>query len=99
LASTEPIPRLTVEELIGKMPAAARADFIEWFRGKDLRKMLGPIVNSDIDMEKILSKDPSIRVTDDRPYNEYYLIRRLRDRAQGVAESFRSLPGALQKEM
>lgn len=99
LASTEPIPHLTIQELIGKMPAAARADFVEWYREKDLRKILAPIVNSEIHMEKILSKDPDIRITDDRPYNEYYLIRRLWDRAHGVSKGFRFLPGALQKEM
>lgn len=92
IASSDPIPRLTVEELIAKIPLRAQMDFMEWYQEKNLRKALAPIVNPKINLSKILSADPEIRITDDRPYNEYYLLRRLQDLYNGSLRTFKRLP-------
>lgn len=92
MASSQPIPELTAEELIARMPPAALADFTEWYQDKNLLNILAPMVNADVKLERILAADPEIRITDDRPYNEYYLLRRIRDLYQGSYRVFTRLP-------
>jgi spermidine synthase len=75
-ASMRPIPGMSAAQVEAKLPPAALKDIAEWTkRGvhADLEKFLG----SEIPFEKVLPPRPSIRITDDRPYNEYYLLRRM----------------------
>jgi hypothetical protein len=50
---------------------------MEWSKGGDLTKEFAEILASQIPIERILSRDPKVRITDDQPFNEYFLIRRL----------------------
>ena len=38
---------------------------------------LGEVVNHELSAEQLLSPNPIIRITDDRPLNEYFLLRHL----------------------
>ena len=59
------------------MPAAAQADLLRW-TSKDLRQVYSLIFAEEIDMSRLVSPDPRMVVTDDRPFNEYSLLRRRR---------------------
>jgi hypothetical protein len=59
------------------MPAAAQKDLLEWSPTADLPVCLERLVSQSTAVEDILYPDPEIRITDDRPYNEYFLLRRL----------------------
>ncbi|WP_431284859.1 hypothetical protein ACQW02_08620 [Humitalea sp. 24SJ18S-53] len=76
LASMRPIRVLTPEELLARMPEAARADLMEWFPGRTIEEVTAAILARRVSVRDILA-DPQAtpRITDDRPYNEYYLLR------------------------
>jgi spermidine synthase len=77
LASRHPLDHLTAEQLVAKMPHSARADLVEWCEDKDPVAFLRLILSKELDPRAFVG-DGVDRVTDDRPFNEYFLIRRLR---------------------
>jgi spermidine synthase len=76
LASQEPIPNVSAEEIAARMPAAAALDLVEWTPLRDLASYVNEVISKEIRIESALNADPSIRITDDHPYNEYYFLRR-----------------------
>jgi hypothetical protein len=83
LASTAPIPARTARELAGRLPPRADRDLTEW----------GPLSTAEEQFALVLANEVPADVTsdlrapaaptalrDDRPLNEYYLLRRLRGR-------------------
>jgi spermidine synthase len=77
LASMEPIEPLDAQQLVARMPEPAKKDLMEWNDHKDVAAYLEGVVTNEISMPSVLNPDPKIQVTDDRPYNEYFLLRRL----------------------
>jgi len=77
LGSMDPIPPLDGDALAARMPAGARQDLLEWESIKDAPAYLNLVVRREYSVSDCLNPDPSIQVTDDAPYNEYYLLRRL----------------------
>ncbi|MGA2279371.1 MAG: hypothetical protein ABSG80_03605 [Verrucomicrobiota bacterium] len=76
LASMEPIESLDAGQLTARMPERAKQDLLEWSDSPDVTAYLGRVVTNEIAIARILSPDPEIQITDDRPYNEYFLLRR-----------------------
>jgi spermidine synthase len=75
LASMEPIPVRTAQELAARLPAKAAQDLMEWSTAPDSATYLEEVVSQETPIERALNPDPHIRITDDQPYNEYYLLR------------------------
>ncbi len=78
LGSMEPIEQLDAGQLAARMPESAQKDLVEWAPGKTASSYLAEVLNYEYAVPMILNPDPSVQVTDDRPFNEYYLLRRLR---------------------
>jgi predicted membrane-bound spermidine synthase len=76
LASMEPIDPLTAQELAMKLPNAAADDLLEFSESRNLPAYLAQIVSKQFELEQELDPDPRVRITDDHPYNEYFLLRR-----------------------
>jgi spermidine synthase len=76
VASMEPIPNLSAEQVAARMPAAAGKDLLEWTRLKNLPSYLDEVLLKEIPVESALNPDARVRITDDHPYNEYFLLRR-----------------------
>lgn len=86
LASQKPIPVMTAAQMANALPERARADLMEW-RGMAAP---GPIIADAtplIMFERVLAGEESVQkisqafpnaspLSDDRPVNEYYLLRR-----------------------
>jgi spermidine synthase len=75
LASMEPIPQVSAAELVARLPAAAAKDLQEWNPGQDLTAWFGQVVANEYEAGRVVHPDPSVCITDDRPYNEYFLLR------------------------
>jgi spermidine synthase len=58
------------------MPAAAATDLLEWSSSEDLPTYLNGVLAHHFANAGALNPDLSVRITDDRPYNEYFLLRR-----------------------
>jgi len=76
LASMSPIQVLRAEELGERLPETARHDLLEWSNGMDVADYVRPVLLGEIPAERLLSSDRRIRITDDRPFNEYFWLRR-----------------------
>jgi len=82
-ASTSPIHIPGADEFVSRMPAAARLDLVEWNSGdhRDVRTFMKDVLKRRVAVETLLVQDPEVVITDDRPFNEYYLMRQARARA------------------
>jgi spermidine synthase len=78
LASMEPIVMFASESLAHSMPTDAAEDLLEWSASRDLSAYLQQVLSKPVPVKEMLSPDPKIRISDDHPYNEYFLLRRLR---------------------
>jgi spermidine synthase len=78
VASMQPIRIPSPEEFIGRLPEDARRDLVEWNSGalKDPLVFIRDVLNREVPVEEFLRRDARAVITDDRPYNEYYLLRR-----------------------
>jgi spermidine synthase len=75
LASMEPIEKLSADQLVARMPENAKNDLLEWSRSKDAPAYVNIVLSHEIAISSVLNPDPAIRITDDQPYNEYFLLR------------------------
>ena len=78
IASEKPLTVPSAEELIARMPPAARKDLVEWEHGRSPRAEMQAILNDQIAFAPLLPPPGSHvpALSDDRPYNEYYYLRR-----------------------
>lgn len=79
LASQQPIANISATEITSKMPAAAAIDLLEWEHAETLVDCVQQVLRNEMPVEWALNPHAQIPITDDRPYNEYFLLRRWRD--------------------
>jgi len=77
LASMNPIEPCTAKELAARLPADAKKDLLEWSPSPDLTGYFGLVLANELAIKTCLNPNPEIRITDDRPYNEYFLLRKI----------------------
>jgi predicted membrane-bound spermidine synthase len=76
LASDQPIPVRSAAELASRMPAAAVADMLEWGPAKTAEKQFDLLLSRETRPEQMIALSPQTpALQDDRPINEYYLLR------------------------
>ena len=79
---SSPQPRrwlsLTQESSFGRMPQAARKDLVEWAGGEGPEAEARDILSDQMPFASLLPPPDSNvpALSDDRPYNEYFLLRR-----------------------
>lgn len=79
LASNRPVASHTAFQLAEHMPITATADFVE--RGPEhlAEGQFGSILRREISLDQMISGAPQIpALQDDRPENEYFILRRER---------------------
>lgn len=78
LASAKPIPHRLPEELAARLPKAAADDIVEWGPHGDAESQFRAVVEKEVPLQAVIDIDPKAPVlSDDRPVNEYYFLRRL----------------------
>lgn len=79
LASVSPIPVATAAQLAQRMPPDASRDLIEWGPSATPEEQFESVLEQEVPLVSFLQKNenntPALQ--DDRPVNEYFLIRRL----------------------
>ncbi|MDI6742202.1 MAG: fused MFS/spermidine synthase [Smithella sp.] len=86
LASASPIDVPSVQTMLSRIPPAAQKDMIEWYDvdGKfNLEGFIQFALSSEIPLDAMVKKDTTITITDDRPFNEYFFLRRKIDTLRG----------------
>jgi len=78
LASDRPLRIPDFEQAWARMPLPARKDLAEWRGEEAKRRDFRKVLLQAKDIPILVSADPAVVITDDRPFNEYFLLRRLR---------------------
>jgi hypothetical protein len=71
----DPIENLSPAELAGRLPAGAEKDLLEWAPKENATHYLALISTRETPIKNVLNPNRLIQVTDDNPYNEYFLLR------------------------
>jgi spermidine synthase len=94
LASDQPIPKRTPAELVQRMPAGAVSDLAEWGPSSSdgvahaAQLELSNLVTHELDLDRLIAGSPDTpALTDDRPINEYYIVREWIGRHHAPAEA------------
>jgi len=77
LASSDPIEQLDANQLAARMPESAKNDLLEWHDSLDVPAYIRQVVNRELFFPDLLYPGPEVQITDDQPFNEYFLLRRL----------------------
>jgi spermidine synthase len=77
IASMEPIGEPAPNEALARMPIRAQSDLMEWNPYEDPEEFVGKILSGEVSLNALISKDTTAEVIDDRPFNEYFLGRRM----------------------
>jgi spermidine synthase len=87
LLSDEPLTEPRVDAFVARMPVEARGDLWEWNRNyEDFDAFVAAILATRIEIERVLGNNPDVRIEDDRPYNEYYLVRAVAEPRRPTSE-------------
>ena len=79
LASRQPIPNRSAADLAKRMPPAAAADLVEWGPFPTPEQQFTAVLQNEMPIDFIMSLDKNApAMQDDRPVNEYYLLREIR---------------------
>jgi spermidine synthase len=78
LASMEPIEQLDSAQLADRMPAGAKNDLLEWNNSQNAPAYLARVITNEYSLPQLINSNLNVQVTDDQPYNEYFLLRRLK---------------------
>ena len=77
LASPTLMVRHTAAEFAARIPPAAAGDLLEWSPAATVEGQFQPVVAGEIALQTLIDSDPHApMLTDDRPINEYYFLRR-----------------------
>jgi predicted membrane-bound spermidine synthase len=77
LASEQPIAFASAAELVGRMPEAAKRDLMEWGPARTPEEMFDRVLQRPVNLDQLINRTPNVpTLRDDRPVNEYYLLRR-----------------------
>ena len=76
LASRQPIPNRSAAELASRMPTAAVKDLVEWGPYRSAEDQLAATLKNELQPEWLIGLSPNTpAIEDDRPINEYSLLR------------------------
>lgn len=75
LASMAPLEACTAAQLAARMPERAKADLLEWEATASVAGLIAPVLAQELETERMLDPNPLVRITDDQPFNEYFLLR------------------------
>jgi spermidine synthase len=95
LASDRPLPRRTAAELARELPDAAARDLVAWGPHDTPEAQFGAVLAGEQPVERLLALAPDApALSDDRPLNEYYFLRRLRRPTVRTSTPWRTVRGS-----
>ncbi len=87
LASRQPIPDRSAAELAKRMPASAAADLAEWGPFPTAEEQFAAILKKEVPIDVVVGWDINApAMQDDRPVNEYYMLRDTRAWLHSLAD-------------
>ena len=94
LASGSAMPSLSAETLAKRLPPTAVRDLLEWGPAADAPGQFERVLSGERQVQDLIQGAPSAPLlTDDRPVNEYFLLRRIAEQREVRAVEVRSNVG------
>jgi hypothetical protein len=88
LASMQPLPRRSAEELAATLPPAAAADIVEFGPKTTPTEQFRSVLRTQLDVDAMIALAPAAPVLrDDRPVNEFFLLRATGEQIKNIQES------------
>lgn len=85
LASMRPIPVRSASELVARMPPSAVTDMMEWGPAATPEAQFQRVLSHQMPLDDLINDASSTpALTDDRPINEYYVLRDFEAAKQGL---------------
>jgi len=82
LASMTPIANFSAADLARKLPPDASRDLMEWGPASSAQEQFEIVLKREISLDTLIQRAPDApALQDDRPLNEYFVMRRLHDPA------------------
>ena len=75
LASDSPLDGLDAAKMASRLPPEAKNDLTEWYPGQTPEQVMKTFLGQEVPLDSVRG-EPDWYITDDRPLNEYYLLRR-----------------------
>ena len=77
LASNRPIPNWNADQLVSHMPASAIHDLMEWGPQPTPQLQFRALLGNEFSVDALIARAPKApALQDDRPVNEYFILRR-----------------------
>ncbi len=76
-ASKQPFDMPGIEQFIARIPQKAVIDFVEWGPYKSAGEMYKAVLTKEVTNQALLNAKHAQPITDDRPLNEHYILRRI----------------------
>ena len=70
-------PRAASSQLAARMPPEAVRDLLEWGPASSAQEQFLQVLSKEVDLKALLDKVDAPPIHDDRPFNEYFFLRRL----------------------
>ncbi|HMD18474.1 MAG TPA: hypothetical protein VKH18_17540 [Terriglobales bacterium] len=75
-ASRQPIAERTAAEMAKRMPASAAADLVEWGPFPTAEQQFAAVLKREVSIDRLIAVEKDVpAMQDDRPLNEYYMLR------------------------
>jgi len=82
LASNTSFPAYSAETLASHLPPAAVADFLEWDPDSTAQRQFDRLLHKELSLDGLIAPARGVpALQDDRPVNEYFVVRRMGNRA------------------
>jgi spermidine synthase len=81
LGSASPLPPYSAGTLASRLPPTAAVDLIEWGPAATAEQQFAMVLSRELSLADIIHQSPDVpALRDDRPVNEYFVLRCLQDR-------------------
>jgi spermidine synthase len=81
ISSDQPITQPDWTIAVANMPESAKKDMLEWVDRQHLthdpRELLEQLYQHELPLDKLMNPDPNLKITDDKPINEYFLLKKI----------------------
>ncbi len=86
IASDRTLETPAVDLAMSRMPPSATRDLMEWHPGREARDLWRDMLKQELDINTLTPRGSPLAVTDDRPFNEYFWLRRWLERIRAELE-------------
>jgi spermidine synthase len=80
IASSTPFDTPSEQDMLSRLPERAKKDLLEWYPNQSIAAVVRSILSKEISIQELLKEDATFLISDNQPLNEYYLLRRTRDK-------------------